>query len=73
MTIPFMWNLILDMSPPDLYFVKVQGYLFFHRNQNITLRAHIIWVSEGTIFIGSAETPYENTAEIVLLGEETDP
>lgn len=67
-TIPLAWNLILDVDPPELYYVEINGNFIFDRARNNTFKAHIIWVRTGRIWIGSADRAFSNMATIVLLG-----
>lgn len=72
-TIPSTWNMLLDIDPPELYFVEINGNLIFDRNRNNTFTAHIIFVNEGTIWIGTSLIPFVNNANIILKGNSSDP
>ena len=72
MEVPYEWNLLLDVSPPVLDYLEVNGNLVFDNTQNLTLQSHYIWVNKGTIRIGSESMPYSQTANIVLHGEKND-
>ena len=71
-TIPYEWNLVMDIDPPKIEYLKVNGILIFDRARDNKLEAHYIWVSQGIIRIGSADSPFMNQAEIVLHGEKDD-
>jgi hypothetical protein len=66
--IPFVWNLILDISPPPLNVLNIAGDLTFDPTKDLTLQAKIIWVSQGHIYIGSQNNPYTKNAKIILNG-----
>ena len=72
-TIPYEWNIILDIDPPILNLVEINGVLNFDRGRDNLFRAHYIWVKEsGVIRIGSSELPFANKAQIILYGNEND-
>ena len=70
--VPYEWNLLLDMSPPVLNYLEINGNLIFDNSQNITLQGQYIWVKKGTIRIGSVDMPYSQYANIILHGEKSD-
>lgn len=63
----------MDVDPPELYFVEVNGNLIFDRSRNNTFTAHIIWVNQGKIWAGSAAIPFNKTVTILLKGSAADP
>jgi hypothetical protein len=69
--IPYEWNIILDLSPPALNYVLVNGLLYFDY-QDLTFQANTIWVQQGGIFIGSPAQPYTYKATIILNGNIND-
>ncbi len=52
----------MDQDPPLLNYLEVQGNLIFDKSRDNRLQAHYIWVSQGNITIGSAESPFTNKA-----------
>jgi hypothetical protein len=70
-TIPYEWNLILDMSPPAFYYVLINGLLTFDY-KDLTFQANTIWVQQGGIYIGSPSKPYTHKATIILNGNKDD-
>ena len=70
--IPYSWNLLLDVDPPLLNEVVINGILTFDRTRNNTFEAHKIWVKQVIIKIGSEVNPYVHNAKIVLHGEKED-
>ena len=70
-TIPYEWNVILDVSPPQLAYVNINGLLTF-KKMDLTFQAKTIWVNQGNIFIGKSTEPFPNKATIILNGEKDD-
>jgi hypothetical protein len=70
-TIPYGWNIILDLSPPALNYVLVNGLLYFEF-KDLTFQANTIWVQQGGIFIGTPTKPYTYKANIILNGNKDD-
>jgi len=64
------WNMILDIDPPVLRLLRINGRLTFLNTTNIHLRAKHIYVRKGELHIGSAEYPYQFDASITLYGEK---
>jgi cell migration-inducing and hyaluronan-binding protein len=71
-TIPYEWNIVLDMSPPEFYYVHINGLLYFDDTQDLTFKAYTIWVDLGGIYIGTAANPYQHQATITLNGGIND-
>jgi hypothetical protein len=71
-TIPYEWNLVLDIDPPILNYVEINGILIFDRSRDNTFQAHYIWVKQGIIQIGSATSPFAKKANIILHGAKND-
>lgn len=59
----------MDIDPPELYFIEINGNLIFDRSRNNTLLAHIIFVNQGKIWIGTDLEPFVNQATIILKGD----
>ena len=68
--------IILDVSPPPLGTITIQGRLEFNsanpvgRNLTLTARNIFVW---GSLAVGSKSTPYASQAYIVLTGGLLDP
>lgn len=58
---------MLDISPPRLYMLVVQGALIFDR-VDIELDAHYIFVMGGTFQVGTEDDPFLQKATITLHG-----
>lgn len=71
-TIPYEWNIVLDMDTPALGKVIINGLLYF-KKMDLTFQAKTIWVNQGGIFIGKSTEPFPNKATIILNGEKDDP
>lgn len=65
--IPRGQAVLLDISPPPLFFVLVLGELYFDR-RNIQLEASYINVQGGYMEIGTEDQPFIHNATIVLRG-----
>lgn len=68
MTIPYEWNVVLDIDPPILNYVEINGILIFDKLRNNTFQANYIWVKQGIIRIGDESSPFPNLANIILHG-----
>ncbi len=63
-------DVVLDVSPPDLGDLSIQGTLTFG-DEDLNLTATNIMV-HGALVIGTEETPYEKNAVITLTGTDVD-
>lgn len=45
--------MVLDIDPPILNLLQIDGILNFDRNRTNILKAHYIWVKNGILKIGS--------------------
>ena len=66
--VPPHQTLLMDVSPPELFVLLVQGSLVFDR-QDLALDAWYILVEGGTFEIGSEEKPFLNKATITVHGD----
>ncbi|EFJ47178.1 hypothetical protein VOLCADRAFT_92358 [Volvox carteri f. nagariensis] len=67
--IPAGVTVLLDISPPKLYVIVLEGNLVFDDTKDyINLQAHYIIVKGGNFTIGSAEKPYPGRANITMHG-----
>jgi len=67
--IPAGQTVLLDVSPPELFLLLVQGELVFDRRDGLSLDATYIIVHGGVLEIGTEEEPYLNDATITLHGD----
>jgi hypothetical protein len=70
--IPSSYTVLLDVSPPPLHRLIVEGTLVFNRS-DLRLDAVMIEVRGGTLRIGSADAPFTQHAVITLLGDRSTP
>lgn len=66
--IPEHQAVLLDVSPPRLFLLLVQGTLVFDA-QDLALDASYILVQGGTLQIGTPDAPFEHHATITLHGD----
>jgi cell migration-inducing and hyaluronan-binding protein len=59
-------NIVLDVSPPALRSLTVNGKLSFADNGDIGLKTEWIYLSGGELEIGSEARPYQHNATITL-------
>ena len=59
----------MDVSPPTLFVLLVQGVLVWDNQDGLTLDATYIWINGGTFEIGTEQTPFTQTATITLHGD----
>ena len=65
--IPPGQSVVMDVSPPRLYFLVVQGNLTFART-NLQLDASFIFVMGGSFTVGTEDAPFLQEAQITLHG-----
>ena len=65
-TIPRGTEVVLDVQPPELRSLTVQGKLTFADARDIELKTDWIYVPGGTLQIGTAAAPYRHKATITL-------
>ncbi len=66
--IPNDQSVLLDVSPPRLFLLLVQGTLVFDR-QDLSMNASYIFVNGGKMQIGTEEEPFLNKVVITLHGD----
>jgi hypothetical protein len=71
--IPAGKNILLDMSPPELVLLTVEGMLVFEDVKDLTLDAHYIMVNGGEFRVGTEAKPHTKNVLITLHGERTSP
>lgn len=71
--IPPSWIVKLDVDPPNLARLLVQGSLIFDPTRNVsTLTAALIWVS-GNLTAGNISNPFPNKILINITGDRSSP
>lgn len=65
--IPRGQTVVMDISPPRLYFLVIQGNLTFART-DLNLDASFIFVMGGSLTVGTEEDPFLQRATITLHG-----
>ncbi|KAG2491954.1 hypothetical protein HYH03_009686 [Edaphochlamys debaryana] len=62
-------TVLMDVSPPPLYLIVLEGNLVFDDTpEYLNLQAHYILVKGGEFTIGTADKPYAGRANITMLG-----
>jgi len=64
-------DMVLDVSPPALRSLTVQGRLRFADERDLSLTTEWIYVPGGELEIGTAARPYTHNASITLTDEVT--
>ena len=70
--IPKGQTVLLDISPPKLFAVTIQGTLVFDR-KDLNFDAHYIIILKGTLEVGTEEEPFLHKATITLHGHPKSP
>jgi hypothetical protein len=60
--------ILVDVSPPELFLVLVQGEMIFDR-RDLTFDAHYILVHGGRLEVGTEQEPFYNRLTITLHGD----
>ncbi|MEL1250796.1 G8 domain-containing protein [Aurantiacibacter gilvus] len=68
-TIPRGTEVVLDVSPPALRSITVNGALRFAEDRDLSLETEWIYLRGGTLQIGSEHEPYTHQASITLTDE----
>jgi hypothetical protein len=66
-------NILLDMSPPELKLLTIEGMLVFEDSGPLKLEAHYIMINGGEMRIGTEATKHTNDVEVVLHGTKDSP
>ena len=61
--------LLVDVSPPPLYSVIVEGVIMWEDEKDMTFDAWFIMVREGQLKIGSPEKPHMHNLTVTLYGD----
>ena len=67
--IPEGQTILMDVSPPLVFVLLVQGVLVWDRQDGLTLDAYYIWINGGTFQIGTQDQPFMQTATVTLHGD----
>ncbi len=70
-TIPRDVEMVLDVSPPELRSITVQGKLTFADESDLSLTTEWIYVPGGEVEIGTAASPFQHNATITLTDNVT--
>ena len=60
-------TIVLDVSPPRLYMIIVQGHFVFDRT-DLELELSYLFVMGGSLTIGTEREPFLQRAQITLIG-----
>ena len=67
--IPEGQTILMDVSPPLIFVLLVQGVLVWDRQDGLTVDAYYIWINGGTFQIGTQDQPFMQTATLTLHGD----
>ncbi|EDQ93048.1 uncharacterized protein MONBRDRAFT_22411 [Monosiga brevicollis MX1] len=67
--IPADQVVLMDVTPPKLFLLLVQGQLIFEDMQDLELHASYIWVQGGLLEVGTEDVPFQHRATITLYGD----
>ena len=66
--IPVGRTILMDISPPQLFVLIIQGTLIFDPTKDLTLDASYIAIDMGSLVIGTEDEPFLKNATITLHG-----
>ena len=69
--IPQGQTVLMDVSPPQLFVLLVQGVLVWDNQDGLGLDAEYIWINGGTFQLGTEQTPFPYRANITLHGDRS--
>lgn len=58
--IPPGQNILLDISPPQLYLIIIEGTLAFEDIEDINLNASYIFIRKGHLIVGTEDRPHQH-------------
>jgi hypothetical protein len=64
---------VLDVSPPPLALITIQGKLVFADTKDLALNASYIIINKGTLEAGTAWKPHQHKLTITLTGNRLSP
>jgi opacity protein-like surface antigen len=65
-------NILLDVSPPELFFVLIEGSLIFADTLDLTFDFHYMFIRGGTLQIGTEEEPHQHKVVLTAHGDRHD-
>jgi len=68
--IPAGQHMLLDLSPPKLVLIIVEGRLIFEDARDISLQAEYIFLRNGTLQVGTEASPFQHKANITMHGDK---
>ena len=68
--VPKGQNLLMDVSPPRLKAVIVEGSLIWADEEDMTFDAYFLFVRDGKLEIGTEEKPHLNKLTITMYGDK---
>ena len=64
--------IVLDVIPPELYLITIQGTLEFSRDVgDLALNASYIVIQYGRLIVGTEEDPFLSNAALTIVGQRT--
>ena len=67
--IPQNQSILLDISPPPLKIIIIEGTLIIEDENDITLQSEYIIIRGGSLKAGSLQTPFAHKLTILLQGK----
>lgn len=65
------WTLILDVNPPKLNNLTINGDVFVDDRDTI-IQANFIWIRAGSLNAGNSSSPFKYKLDIIIHGEKGD-
>ena len=73
-TIPINLHILIDIDPPNLGILFIEGDLIFDSQRPKTIiKARNIYINKGKLIAGNESFPFLNRIEIILLGNRGSP
>ncbi|KAA0165290.1 hypothetical protein FNF31_01943 [Cafeteria roenbergensis] len=66
--VPYGQAVLMDVSPPRLFLVLVEGEMIFDR-RDLTFNASYVWINGGRLEIGTEAEPFLQKATITMHGD----
>jgi hypothetical protein len=70
--VPIGQNLLIDITPPRIYSLIVEGSIIWADETDSEFKASFIVIRGGQLKIGSKESPYTKKLKITLFGNKDD-
>jgi hypothetical protein len=70
--VPKGQTLLVDVSPPKLKLVTIEGTMMFEDTKDLTFDAHYIVIREGHLIAGMPDQRHQNNLTITLHGVKED-